>query len=396
MSLYLEEKYFHQNQRIIEYFLIGGIFFYHFFETDSITLRFIILFAFLLSCLFQKSFHQINNVRSFIFILLISIFLIFYHGLPEAKDFFIFCFGILSISYLSRIYMFSGNLIYKFFIYVIIPLSLKNLILYGNVSYFPFTTGYINIIGNEATKHGTAIVGTVLFVGAIYNILKSKGRIFRKDVFFLLISFYFILFSGSRSSLMALLATIILYIINHNKYRKNVTIVYICIMFLGVFFLEYLQDYIYLINNEVVLDLIGAKNFKTHGVTSGRAWLWNYHWDSFVNSPYLLGGGRMVTDFRVGDYIPSLRVKAEAGSESPYTGMLACYGIIAIIQFGILISLIYNAINKKNLLATCILFIAIYNTIMGLNLTYVLSAEAILLYLLYFASFKNDNITIKV
>lgn len=395
MSYNLEEHNFYQNQKIVECFIIGGLFYYHFLVTDSITLRFIILLGLLLSCLFQKSFHQVNNVRNLIFITIISIFLIIYHGLSEAKDFFIFCFGILSTSYLSRKYKFSGNLIYKFFIFVIIPLSIKNLILYGNVSYLPFSTGRINIIGNVATKHGTALVGTILFVGAIYNLLKSRGNLLKKDIFFLVISCYFIFFSGSRSCLMALIATIILYIINYYKYRKIVTGVYFFIMILGVFFMEYMQDYVFLIKNEWVLDIINADNFKQHGVTTGRAWLWKYHWDSFINSPYLLGGGRDVVDFRVGDYIPFLRMRANAGSESPFTGMLACNGLIAFIQFGIIISLVYNAINKKNLLATCIIFIAIYNTIMGVNLTFVLSADAMLLLLLYFASFRNENVHLK-
>ena len=162
-------------------------------------------------------------------------------------------------------------------------------------------------------------------------------------------------------------------------------------MFVMTFFIEYLQDYVYLIKNEYILDLIGAKNFKNYGVTSGRAWLWNYHWDSFVDSPYYLGGGRDVTDFRVNDYIPSLRRKAPAGSESPFTGMIACYGIIALIQFGVLLYLSYNAIKKKNLIATCIIFIAIYNGLMGVDLTNVLYGEPILLYLLFFSSFSSNN-----
>lgn len=155
--------------------------------------------------------------------------------------------------------------------------------------------------------------------------------------------------------------------------------------------MEYIQDYIHLIKNEFILDFIGVDNFKRHGVTSGRAWLWNYHWDSFINSPYLLGGGRTFTDFKVGDYIPFLGIKASAGSESPYTGMLACYGLFAIFQFGILIYLVFYAIKRNNLLATCIIFIAIYNSIMGVNFTSVMHADAIFVYLLYYSSFKTKE-----
>lgn len=214
----------------------------------------------------------------------------------------------------------------------------------------------------------------------------------KKDIFLLLISLYLVILSGSRSCLLALLATIILFIINRNKYKKIVTGIYFLSMILLVFFMEYLKDYIYLIENEFVLNLIGAEKFKQYGVTSGRAWLWDYHWDSFINSPYFLGGGRSVTDFRVGDYIPFLRMKAHAGSESPYTGILASNGLIGLFQLSLLVYLSYIAIKKENLLATCIIFICIYNATMGVDFTNVLQANPILLFLLYFSSFNiNEN-----
>jgi hypothetical protein len=391
MSCYLGELNFQKNQRIIEYFIIGGLFFYQFVPTGSITLKFVILFCFLLSCLFQKSFHQIYNVRRFVVIVFISVILFFYHGLLEAKDYFILSFGILSLFYYGTKYHFSGNIIYKYFIYVIIPLSLLNFILYKNVYYTPFSTGCVNIIGNDATKHGTAVIGTVLFVGALYNILKSNRNSIKKDVIFLILSFYLVGFSGSRSYLLALIATIFLYYINKKRYKKKITIVYFFTMFSLVFFMEYLQNYVYLIKNDFILDLINAENFKQHGVTTGRAWLWKYHWDSFANSPYLLGGGREVTDFFVNEYIPSLRMNAKAGSESPFTGMLACYGIFGFFFLSILVFMSYFAIKKENLIATCIIFISIYNSTMGAKLTSVLHGDAILIYLLYFSSFHNNS-----
>lgn len=391
MNHILEDKYNFLNRRIIERFIIIGLFFFQFCPISNITVRFILLFVFIISCLFQNSFHIVNNIRCLILILILTFFLISYHGLAVAKDFFIFCFGILSIYHFSKRYTFSGNIIYEYFIYVIIPLGILNLVLYHNVHYLPFTTGQVNIIGKDVTKHGTAIIGTVLFVGAGYNLLKSGCKILKKDIIFFFISFYLLFFSGSRSCLLALVATMFLYLLNKNKYKKVITSFYFIIMIISVYFMEYIQDYTYLIKNEYVLDLIRADGFKNHGVTSGREWLWNYHWDSFINSPYLLGGGRKVVDFRVGDYIPLLRIKAHAGSESPYTAMIACNGIIGFIQLGILIYLSFKAIIKENLLGTCIIFISIYNTTMGVNLTNVLHANSLLLYLLYFSSFTFDG-----
>ena len=385
-------QYYYLENKYIEWSLILGLFYFQFCPIPNITVRFILLFLLLISAFFNQSFYQVNNIRCFIFIFLLTIFLSLYHGLTEAKNFFIFCFGILSASFFSRKYSFSGTIIYKYFFYVIVPLSILNYLLYHNVYYLPFTTGYVNIFGKDITKHSTAIIGTLLFIGAVYNILKNFKRIQLVDIIFIILGFYFVAFSGARSCLLALIGTIILFIINMNKYKTNITIIYFIVMFVLVYFAEYVQNYVHLIDNEFILDLIGAKNFKTYGVTSGREWLWNYHWDAFVDSPYLLGRGKEVTDFTVNDYLPSLRRKAPAGSESPFTGMLACYGIIALFQFGILIFLSYKAIKKKNLLATCIIFIAIYNGLMGVYFIDVLQAYPILLYLLYFSSFYENKV----
>lgn len=378
-----------QEQKRIERLIILGLFFFQFVPISNITIRFIVLFVFLLSCLFNKHFYGEYNKRYLTFIISITIFLSFYHGLAEAKDFFIFCFGILSTYYFSTNYSFSGNIIYKYFLYVIIPLSLFNFFVYQNVFYLPFTNGQVNILGGESTKHGTALIGTVLFVGAGYNILTAKSIIRRIDIIFLIIGIYLVIFSGSRSCLLALFATIFLYMINRNKYRKFFTIVYFYAMIILVFFMEYIQDYVYLIDSEFILDLIHVENFERHGVTSGRAWLWGYHWDCFINSSYLLGSGRDSTDLFLGDFIPSLNMVAKAGSESPYTKLIACYGIIGFFMLCILIYLSHKAINKENKVATCIVFVCVYNTVMGVDLTNVLMADPILLYILYYSSFNT-------
>ena len=391
MDTYIRNDYKYQIQKIIEWFIILGLFYFQFIPITNISIRFIVLLVVLLSCLFQRNFYQINNYRCFIVISVITTFLTFYHGLAVAKDFFIFCFGILSIAYFSNNFSFSSKLIYKYFLFVIIPLGFFNLLRYNNVFYFPFHTGHINIIGGETTKHGTAIIGTLLFVASGYNLFKQKESKSRIDIIFFIVGIYLVYFSGSRSSLLALIATIILYLINYNKYKRHITIIYFSVLVVLVFFMEYIQNYVYIIKNDWFLDIINAENFKRYGVTSGRAWLWDYHWDSFIDSPYFLGSGRSVTDFRVGDNIPSLRMRALAGCESPYTRILACYGLVGVFQLGILFYLTYKAMKKKNLLATCIIFICIYNTVMGVDLTNVLYANSILFYILYFSSFNKDT-----
>ena len=389
MKAGINHNYFPYNQKIIEYYILIGLFYFHFITTSSITVRFAFMFTFLLSCLFHKSFHRVYNIRSLIIIILLSLFLTFYHGLAEAKDFFIFCFGILSTVFFASKQEFTGNIIYKYFVYIIIPFSILNAFSYNNVYYLPFTTGNVNIFGNDVTKHSTAIIGNVLFIGAGYNILKTKERVLKKDILFLILSFYFIAFSGSRSCLLALIATILLYIINRNNYKRVITSIYFSVLLFLVFLMEHLQKYVHLINNKIILDLIKADNFKNYGVTTGREWLWNFHWKAFINSKYLLGGGRAVTDFNVNDYLPLLRIKAPAGGESPYTSLIACNGIIGFLQLGILFYLSYYAIKRKNLLATCIIFFGIYNSTMGVNMTSIIHASGILLFLLYFSSFKR-------
>ena len=386
------KNYFWTEERIFEYFLILGLFFFQFSPISSITIRFALLLILLLSCLFYKNFHVINNVRFLIVTFVISVFLIFYHGIAEAKDYFITCFGFVSLSYFSNKFNFTGNIVYKYFLYVILPLSIINLFLYNNITYLPFDTGQVNIVGGNSTKHATATIGTILFVGAGYNILKFKRCISKIDIIYLVVSIYLVVFSGSRSCLLALLTTLVIYIINYKKFRKLITSIFFCVMLLSVFFMEYIKEYVYVVNNDFILDLIHADDFKQYGVTSGRAWLWNYHWNSFVHSPFLLGDGRSATDFIMNQYIPSLGIKAPAASESPYTGMLACYGLLSFFPFFILIYLTLIAIIKNNLLATCIIFICIYNTLMGVYLTSVMHADAILMFILYFSSYKRTDL----
>lgn len=203
---------------------------------------------------------------------------------------------------------------------------------------------------------------------------------------------YFIFFSSSRSAVLAALATLLMLAVNWNGLKKWLTWTLFFVFNLSTYFLELLQGYTRYLNHiPVISEFIHIENFdKTAGVTSGRAWLWKYHMDTFLKYP-IFGGGREYTDFAVNDYIGRLGENAHAGSESPFTGMLACNGIIGVIQICLTIFLFQRAVKAKNVLGTTIMFCCIYNTTMGMN--YLNNrGVCILIIALYFMSFYDNRL----
>ena len=355
--------------------------------TESRTIRLIPLLLLSISCSIKKSFWTKNRKKYCLGCIPLIIFSSFVHGIFPAKDLFIILFMLVSLQYMGEQYSIRhSNYVYLFFTHIIIPISIISYFVKGGVTYIPEDMT-INIFGYDSTKHDTAIIGYLLFVASGYNIYYNHSSK-KKNIFYFFLSIYITFFSGSRSCLLALIATILLYLINLRQIRVWIsTVFFICIIFLS-YSLEELKQYSFLIEeNSIIRKIAKVENFNQHGVTSGRAWLWKYHWSKFIESNYI-GSGREFTDFRVGDYVPTTNEIAPAGGESPYTNYLACYGLLGIMLLIFFFFLFYHALTRKNIIGTCIIFCAIYNTMLGCNLTDPTHPVTFLAYLLYFSSFK--------
>ena len=318
-----------------------------------------------------------------------SILTLGFHGMLETKDLALFFICFCGISYMSEQFIFKPKYLYVFFVCSVLPSSFYHMIIDGNVTWIP-SNGVINIFGGVSTKHGTAIAGVLLLLPSLcYLFERHKGLIVeystKKLLLLLTLSLYLVVFSSSRSVTLAVGALGIYLYVNRKHFKKKLSILLFVIFNLSVFLMEYISDYITYINEIPWLaEFVHTDDFEQYGVTSGRAWLWGVHMNTFFSSPWLMGGGRAFTDFTVDDWIPWLGMQAKAGSESVYTGYLACYGLVGLGIILIQIGLFVHAVKKNAMLASAIMFFMIYNTTMGESLVTPYFYDGILCYFLYF------------
>lgn len=367
--------------------------------TSSATIKAIPFILLYFYCFTRKDFiNNKSNRHLLIIYFTLTIIVLLLHGILEAKDYFFLLYGILCLKYLSPKYAINSNDFYKYYFYILIPVSIITFLTQGGkLSYIPDANMSINICAGESTKHGTATIGYLLFIASLYQFTHDRIRDIKvsfKTIFFFIFSIYLIFFSTSRSVALSTAYVLALYAINYKKIRPKASFLFLFFIIISTFLLENLSLYIQFIgNNEIINKFIRAENFdQSAGVTSGRAWLWKYHWDTFIDT-HLIGGGREAIDFSVDDLIPSINEVAKAATESPLTGILACYGILGCIPLFLYFYLFYYAIKKRNLMGSCIILGSIYNALTGVNLLLCLDATSILLYLLYFQSFRTISLT---
>lgn len=365
---------------------------------DSATVR---NFPFFMLCLYSLILEKYWNVfrkRIFLYLFVASVLTLCFHGFLEVKDLVMFVVCLSGISYMSERFEFKPMYLYIFFGVFILGSSLIHFVMGDNVTWIPYD-GMINIFG-VGTKHGTAIAGAILLLPTTaYLYERYKGLpveySLRTLIMLFVLSVYLVFFSSSRSVTLAVIMFCLYLCINREHFRKKLSICFFCVCNASVFFMEYVADYIDYINDIPLLaEFVHTDNFEQYGVTSGRAWLWGVHMHSFITSPFLMGGGRAETDFFVGDWLPWLGVQAQAGSESVYTGYLACYGLVGVGLILIQLRLFLIAVKKEAVFASAIMFFMIYNTTMGLSLVTSYDYGGILCYFLYFM-YLNKSVSYK-
>lgn len=357
-------------------------------ESDSATINKIPIIIFCFYVFTFNSFFQDKRFYYLLGILILLVLSILSDGFLIAKDLFLYFVPFVVLRFIVSEGGFDYRSLYIFVAFTIIWYLLKNP---TTVSYFP-NNMMINVYG-QGTKHGTAFLGTLLFLVAAYACYfrwKLTASINVFDVINLFLGLYLVLFSTSRSALLALLATIMMLVVNRNKYKKWLTWLIFLLFNMSTFLLESLSLILPQLNDiPFFSDFIHVDNFERYGVTSGRAWLWQYHLNIFLNHPFW-GGGRNSIDFFVGDTIGPMGEIAPAGSESPFTGYLACSGMIGLIQILLPIMLFAWAVKRENIMGSSIMFCCVYNTVMGTNYFNFVGGH-ILIIALFFMSFYDNR-----
>jgi hypothetical protein len=366
------------------------------YSTDnvSITLSAIPYILLILYAFFSPDFYKrrfiIPVVLFTVILCLISLSL---HGILAAKDLFISLGGLLCAQYYVSKHRFNPQIIFMVYLLILIPQFFYDSIVYGgdDLKYIPVGENwYLNVITSDSTKHDTCVLGFLLLsASAFYGIMKRKMNLYHWG--FIILGLYFIIFSGSRGGLMALLSAVFVYYLNKSKVRKGVTILSIILIIAFVYGIEIFMDSFISIGRKdsIIAEFLKVESFQNHGVSAGRMWLWVYHLQEFITSHYL-GGGREVIDFTVGDFVKG--EVAEAGSESPFTALLACYGIIGILLIMVYFGMFVYALNRKNRFAVFITTIALIQTIAtGINYFSFMTYNSVLFFNLYFASLEEHS-----
>jgi hypothetical protein len=359
---------------------------------DSITIKSIPYILLIFYAFLSPGFYGRKFIAPIMFLVvsvcLISISL---HGILAAKDLFIALGGLLCTQYYVSKYKFNPQVVFVIYLLIFIPQFFYEYVVHDgyNLRYFPDTTSWnLNVIASKATKHGTSALGFLLLSTSVFYLFaRNKSKIY---LIFFLLSLYFIIFSGSRGGLIALFSAGAIYYVNKNEIRRLTTILLLILSIAFVYSVENYQYFFSSVDNTIISEYLKTDSFEEGSVSAGRNWLWNYHIQEFVESNYL-GGGREAVDFFVGDYVGG--EIAKAGSESPFTGLLACYGIIGILMIGLYLGMFIYALNRKNIYGVFITTIALMQTVAtGSNYFSFMSYDSVLFFHLYFFSFNKPHL----
>lgn len=357
-------------------------------------------FILLIFCLINKDFYK-GNIINIFFILLLCCVSLFIYDLSSSITLFYLFVGLLSCEYLANKYIIRKEFIYRLFLYVCIPVSLLSFILgpYSSVentnplSYIPVSNNEwkINVLSWGATIHGTSLIGLLIFLVSLYNIgVLQKDKWI--DKIFLILGVYFVIFSGSRGGYITFFLILILFYIN----RKRIYVFYSCFILLTTivvtYSMELLHDYVNISSTSQLVNSLLKLDYwdSTSGITSGRSWLWAYHWNLLVGSHYL-GVGKDGIDIKFGELTNTGEV-ALGATESPATFLLAAYGPLGVILISIYFYMFLKALRKQNIFAILLMAMAISLLVgSGINMFVFIDPYSMLFLLLYFNSIKNNN-----
>jgi len=201
-------------------------------------------------------------------------------------------------------------------------------------------------LGNQAGPAATGFLSLLtLMANYFYNNRKCS------KYFFILISIYFLIFSGSRSALICLFLFLFFVIFSHIiEFRDRsfykliallVIILFIVLNYNPGFLLKYsranefINSYVFHVKD---VNLLTEEEFRTK---LARPIIWSQHFKIFLTNP-LIGVGH----YSLYDYFP---YAIASGSESIFTRFLARDGMLIFLLMAFLYQLIKIALKEKDL-----------------------------------------------
>lgn len=200
-------------------------------------------------------------------------------------------------------------------------------------------------LGSYNTPLGTGFLSLLTLISNYFYNNKKYSK-----TFFILISLYFIILSGSRITIVCLFIGILLFLINRIYKFRNSYIYKLLPIFILVFFISFTMNPIFLLKYYSKYDLINTYIFHEKSSLSeeqfieslARPDIWKRHFKIFSTNP-IIGVG----NFNLRDYFPDA---GASGSESALTYFLARDGIFVIFLIIFLYLLIVKALKENNLI----------------------------------------------
>jgi len=213
----------------------------------------------------------------------------------------------------------------------------------GQSTYEPF---YWQVrLGAYESPLGTGLLSLLtLIFNYFYNNKKYS------KTFFILIPLYFIIFSGSRITLICLFIGILLFLIDKIYRFRNSYIYKLLPILILAFFISFVSNPVFLLKYYSNDDLINTYIFHEKNDLSeelfierlARSNIWKEHFVIFLTNP-IMGVGK----YTIYDYFPNAKT---SGTESALTYLLARDGIMVIFLIIFLYRLIVKALKENNLI----------------------------------------------
>lgn len=306
----------------------------------------------LLLILNKKSIPKIILIMSFILILFILLnSFIIRKDISRILEVGAYYLPLIGFYFLSKKFPLNKTILIKFLLFIFIPI----LVLYSliGVDSFRYTVSQIapgRFLIYFAAIHTTGMILLFLFA-LVLSFYTEQYKI--KYLYLSFIIIIFIFYSGSRTSL--LIAVFLLFIVYY-IHKKNITSNFILLlipilMLFSVYFIELLKEYI------LIFGFTEQLKLNQENITAGRAWLWIYHLNLFFEN-FFTGTSDTLLDISKGDYTYTGE-KAQAGTESYYTKLLARDGIWSFIHIGFYLYLLYLSIKSRSIFAYFLIIIII-------------------------------------
>ncbi len=186
----------------------------------------------------------------------------------------------------------------------------------------------------------SAAFATLIFILNFFY--KSKWR-----TIILLSSFYFIVLSGSKTSIVILGFAVLSIILS----KKTITVfskyALILLPIMSIIFILNIGEWLnslsyYLTENHTKLASWLNISYLTNDVFSGRNQIWEYHINIFKENWFFGVGNFILSDFAQDVTI---------GSESKFSFILARDGIFSFLFFGQFLYMVYESVRKKSILS---------------------------------------------